>query len=206
MSDPKSSDPKSTAKPAVTPIKPWTTIASEELLARRPWLSVSVEHVRLPNGHEIPDYYKIEMPEWAQVFVLTADGHVAMIEHYKHGPEVISLELPAGYLDPGEDPETSARRELREETGLAASDWRYLGRYFMDGNRGCGASHIFLAQNAQQVDTPHLEASEIIAQHRLTLDEVRAAWLGGRITNLSTIAAVGLALAALAQDEANPST
>ncbi len=182
-------------------IQPWITLASEDLLTRRPWLRVSMEHVRLPNGYEIYDYYKIEMPEWAQVFALTEDGHVAMIEQYKHGPGLNSLELPAGYLDPGEAPETSARRELLEETGLEASDWRYLGRYFMDGNRGCGASHIFLAQNAKQVHTPDLEDSEIIAQRRLTLDEVRAAWMGGRITNLSTIAAVGLALAALAQGD-----
>jgi ADP-ribose pyrophosphatase len=189
-------------QPSHNLIQPWQTLSSEEILARRPWLSVRVEHVRLPNGHEIPDYYKIEMPEWAQTFVLTDDGHVAMIEQYKHGPGVTSLELPAGYLDPGEDPETSARRELLEETGLEASDWRYLGRYFMDGNRGCGASHIFLARDAKQVHAPTLEETEIIAQRRLTLAEVRAAWMGGQITNLSTIAAIGLALAALAQDEA----
>jgi ADP-ribose pyrophosphatase len=183
-------------------MKPWQTLSSEALLVRRPWLSVSVEHVRLPNGHEIGDYYKIEMPEWAQVFVLTDDEQVAMIEQYKHGPGLDSLELPAGYLDPGEDPETCARRELLEETGLEAPDWRYLGRYFMDGNRGCGATHIFLAQHARQVRPPNLEDTEIIAQRRLTLEEVRTAWLGGRITNLSTIAAVGLALAALEQNPA----
>lgn len=172
-------------------------LSSVKLLDSPPWLRVSAEHVRLPNGHEIVDFYRIEMPEWAQVFAVTEDGRVAMIEQYKHGPGVASLELPAGYLDPGETPEEAARRELREETGLEADDWRYLGRYFIDGNRGCGASHIFLARGARQIGKPQLEASEVIAQRRLMLDEVRAAWRAGEIHNMSTVGAVGLALAVL---------
>ncbi len=179
--------------------KPWRVLGSTELLNRLPWLRVSAEHVRLPNGHEIPDFYRIDLPEWAQVFAVTDDGHVAMIEQYKHGPGVVSLELPAGYLEPGEDPQVAARRELREETGLASDEWRYLGRYFIDGNRGCGASHVFLVQQARQVGAPELEESEMITQRRLALDEVRAAWRDGTISNMSTVGAVGLALAILAE-------
>lgn len=181
-------------------MKPWQTLAAETLLDRAPWLTVSVEHVRLPNGHEIADFHRIDMPDWAQVFAITGDQHVVMIEHYKHGPQMTSLDLPAGYLDPGEDPLVAARRELREETGLEADHWHALGKYFIDGNRGCGSSHLFLATGARQVAPPNLEASEIITPLRLTLDEVRAAFLGGRITNLATIAAVGLALATLEHD------
>jgi ADP-ribose pyrophosphatase len=179
--------------------KAWRVLGSTELLNRQPWLRVSAEHVRLPNGHELPDFYRVELPDWAQVFAVTDDGQVAMIEQYKHGPGVVSLELPAGYLEPGEDPEVAARRELREETGLVADAWRYLGRYFIDGNRGCGASHIFLVEGAQQVSAPQLEDSEMITQRRLALDEVRAAWRDGTISNMSTIGAVGLALAILAE-------
>jgi ADP-ribose pyrophosphatase len=181
---------------------PWKIVASTELLDCSPWLRVSAEHVRLPNGHEIAAFYHIDMPEWAQIFAVTADGRVPLIEHWKQGPRAFSLELPAGYLDDGEAPEAAARRELREETGVEASEWRYLGRFFMDGNRGCGASHIFLALGAHRVGAPHPEVSEIMALHWLTLAEVRAAWQGGRIRNVATVAAVGLALAALEGDHA----
>lgn len=182
-------------------MKPWSVLSNTVLLDCSPWLRVIREHVRLPNGHELTDYYRIETPDWAQVFAVTEDGRVPMVRHYKHGAGVTSLELPAGYLDDGETPDEAARRELLEETGLVAEDWRSLGAFFVDGNRGCGMTHIFLARGARQVSAPTLEASEIMEQQHLALDEVRAAWLGGQFKNLGTLGAVGLALAVL---ESNP--
>lgn len=177
--------------------KSWETLTSSILLDRWPWLRVLGDHVRLPNGHEINGFYRIQMPDWAQVFALSDDGRVVMVELYKYGGDMVSLELPAGYLNDGEDPEAAARRELREETGVEASEWQALGRFFVDGNRGCGGTHIFLARHARQVAPPEREASEIMEQHWLTVDELRAELFNGRIHNMGTVAAVGLALAAL---------
>lgn len=184
-------------------VRPWEVLASRELLARPPWLRVLAERVRLPNGHELDAFYRIEMPDWAQIFAMTEDGRVPMVEHYKHGPREISLELPAGYLDPGEEPLQAAQRELREEVGAEAARWRLLGRFFVDGNRGCGASYVFLAEGAHEVAAPQHEASEIMALHWLTLAEVRAAWRAGRLHNLGTLGAVGLALDALEGEHAS---
>lgn len=186
--------------------QPWQVLSATALLDRWPWVRVIAEHVRLPNGVEIPDWYRIELPEYVQVLAVTDDGHVPLIEHYKHGAHTLSLELPAGYLDPGETPEAAACRELREETGVIAATWRGLGRFFLDGNRGCGACHVFLALGARRVVAPHREDTEIMTLHWLTLAELRAAWLGGRISNLATIAGVGLALGILERDHAADST
>jgi len=180
--------------------QPWKILSKKLLLDCWPWLRISSEHVRLPNGVEIPDFYRIDMPEWAQVFALDADRRVVMVEHYKHGAGMVSLELPAGYLNGDEAPDVGARRELLEETGLEALELEFLGRYYIDGNRGCGSSSIFLARRTRRVAAPNLEATELMAQRWLTLDEVRAAWLGGEIHNLATIAAVGLALAKIEGD------
>lgn len=179
----------------------WQTITRRVLLDAPPWLTVQQEQVRLPNGVEIPDYYTIQMPEWAQVVAVMPDTTVLMVEHYKHGAGVVSLEMPAGYLDPDEDPLRAAQREFREETGCEAGQWRALGRYFVDGNRGCGASHIFLARDVRQVGPPVYEDTELITLHRVPLADLRAMLLAGRFSNVGTVAALGLALAALGDDE-----
>jgi ADP-ribose pyrophosphatase len=93
----------------------------------------------------------------------------------------------------------AARRELREETGVAAETWHSLGRYFLDGNRGCGAAHVFLALDARIVAAPEYEDSELITLRWFDLDELRVAWLAGAFKNIATVAAVGLALGVLAQ-------
>jgi ADP-ribose pyrophosphatase len=178
-------------------MKPWEVLSDELLLDCSPWLRIRSEHVRLPNGHEIPDFYRIEMPDWAQIFALSEDGRVMTVEHYKHGARMPSLELPAGYIEDGEPAEAAARRELLEETGIEAPEWRFLGKFFVDGNRGCGSTHIFLARHAREVAQPRLEASEIMTQQWLTLAELQATLRDGRIRNMGTVAAIGLALTAL---------
>ncbi len=174
--------------------QPWHVIESTELLDRSPWLRVMLDHVRLPNGVEIEDFHRVEMLEWAQVFAVTDDGRVPMMQMYRHGPGVVSLELPAGYIDIGETADSTVHRELREEAGVEADEWRYLGRFFTDGNRGCGATHVYLARGARQVGQMDHEDTELMSLRWLTLAEVRAAWLGGQMPNVATMAAVGLAL------------
>ena len=108
-----------------------------------------------------------------------------------------TLGLVGGYLDPGEEPLAAARRELLEETGYEADDWTPLGRYAVDGNRGCGVGHLFLARGAREVaepDADDLEEQELLM---LTRAEVEAALLAGDFEVLSWAAAVALALVAL---------
>jgi len=176
----------------------WEVIERRELLDRRPWLRLWEEDVRLPNGQVITGFTALEMPDVAVIVALTDAGRVVIERSYKHGPRRDCLTLPAGYLEPGEEPLAAAQRELREETGYEAASWHALGSFVTDGNRGGGANHLFLARGATQVVTPNAGDLEEITVTTLPLAEVVAATHTGDVAILAVAAAIGLAVAALA--------
>jgi ADP-ribose pyrophosphatase len=175
----------------------WEVIARREVLDRRPWLRVWSEDVRLPDGRVIEDFSTLEMPDYAMAVALTGDGLVVAERNYKHGPGRVGLHLPAGYLEPGEEPLAAAQRELLEETGYAATDWTSLGSFAIDGNRGGGTGHFFLARGARQIAAPDAGDLEEIAVVLLPLAALLAATRSGEVQVLSIAAALGLASAAL---------
>ena len=175
---------------------PWQVLDTTELLDRRPWLRVVADHVRLPNGVEIPDFYRVEALEFVKVFAVCEDGRVPLVQHYKHGPRMVSTELPAGYIEAGETPLVAAQRELLEETGLQAADWQELGAFVKDGNRGCGFCHAFLARDAIQVAQPDPGDLQDQTLHFYDLAQLRDFWLN-ECCEISTTAVIGLALARL---------
>src|SRR5947207_11562367 len=100
------------------------------------------EAVQLPDGRVVEEFSTIELPDYVVVVALTPDGRVVVERNYKHGPRRVCLNLPAGYLERGEEPLAAARRELLEETGYAAEEWVSLGGFAKDGNRGCGGGAV----------------------------------------------------------------
>lgn len=152
----------------------WTTLSSEYLF-RRPWLTARRDVVRLPNGNEIPEFYVLEYPDWVNIIAVTNDDKFVMIRQYRHGIDQTRYELVAGCVDPGEDELTAAKRELFEETGYGNGTWRKIS--VISGNPSTinNWTHCFVAEGVEQVSTQHLEQSEDISVHLLTVEEVR--WL-----------------------------
>jgi 8-oxo-dGTP pyrophosphatase MutT (NUDIX family) len=72
-------------------------------------------------------FHRIQTSTWTQIVPITADGHVVMIRQYRHGSQRVTLEIPGGLVDPGEDPAEAALRECLEETGYRARRAEPLG-------------------------------------------------------------------------------
>lgn len=102
--------------------------------------------------------------------------------------------LPAGLIEPGEEPLTCARRELLEETGYTASDWRSLGTYVVDGNRGCGRAHVFEARGARSVSKPRTDEMEPLEVRLATPAELVEALAAGEMVALAHVAALMLSM------------
>lgn len=173
----------------------WEILASRPLLDRRPWLTVWEEDVQLPDDQVIHGYLRSRGRDYAMIFAVLADGTVPLVQQYKHGPGKDSFDLPAGYLDgPDEAPLTGAQRELQEETGLVADEWRALGHLVIDTNRGEDRAHIFLALRARREGVPHLDPTESLEVSYHTPQALREMVLRGLIDSVASVAGIMLAL------------
>jgi len=132
----------------------WKTLLRQTIFRHNKFLTVENHTVELPDGRVIADWAWLVTPDYVNIAVVTAAGQFLCFRQTKYAVGGISLAPVGGYLEPGEDPLVAAQRELREETGYAAPEWVSLGRYIVDGNRGAGTAHLFLACNACRVADP----------------------------------------------------
>ncbi|MDR2130701.1 MAG: NUDIX hydrolase [Odoribacteraceae bacterium] len=166
----------------------WRVIASE-YLSRRPWLTVRRERLEMPNGHVIPEFYVLEYPDWVNTIAVTREGKFVFVRQYRHGLGVMSLELCAGVCDPEDaTPLEAARRELLEETGYGNGEWQeYMVLSPNPGSQN-NLVHCFLATGVEKIDDQHLEGSEAITVHLLSLEEVRALLVDGHLKQATHLA------------------
>jgi 8-oxo-dGTP pyrophosphatase MutT (NUDIX family) len=72
-------------------------------------------------------FHRIQSPDWVQLLPITAAGDAVLVRQYRHGSQRFTLEIPAGLIEPGEDPAAAALRECLEETGYRAANAVPLG-------------------------------------------------------------------------------
>jgi ADP-ribose pyrophosphatase len=177
----------------------WKLLKREVLLHQPPFLTVERHHLVLPNGRDIPNWQWVITPDYVNVVAITVDQRFVLFRQEKYAVEGLSLAPVGGYLEPGEDPLVAAQRELQEESGYIATDWESLGKYAVDGNRGAGVAHLFLARQARFVGkgkSDDLEAQELVL---LSVDEVRRALHAGEFKVLAWATVMALALLRLAE-------
>ncbi len=97
---------------------PWTVERSFHVVKDR-WISLRADTCRTREGVSIDPFYVLEYPDWVQIVAIDEDDKLILVEQYRHGLEIISLELPTGGMEAQDgDPLSAARRELAEENGL----------------------------------------------------------------------------------------
>lgn len=153
--------------------KKWKVLHSE-YLAKRPWFTARRDHVKLPTGAEIPEYYILEYPDWVNVIAITRDGQFLLVRQYRHGLQETRYELCAGVCEPGEEPLHSAQRELYEETGYGNGEWQLWMTISANASTMTNLTYCYLAIGVEPLSTQHLEETEDLSVHLLSKEEVKA--------------------------------
>lgn len=175
-------------------MKPWKTLNRRMILNHSKYLSVEEHTIQLPDGQIIDDWPWVITPDYVNIVAITEDGAFLCFRQTKYSVDGISLAVPGGLIDPGEEPLIAAQRELREETGYEAPDWTSLGSFAVDGNRGAGVAHFYLAQNARSVTEIHADDLEEQEFLLLTRADVETALAAGEFKLLPWSGIVALAL------------
>lgn len=147
-------------------------VLHREYLYREPWFTARRDHVRLPNGQEIKDYYVLEYPDWVNTIAITRDGEFVMVRQYRHGIEETRYELCAGVCEPNETPLQAAQRELLEETGYGHGKWLPLMNISGNTSTTNNLTHCFLATDVERISDQHLDDAEDLSVHLLSEQEI----------------------------------
>lgn len=164
-----------------------TFLQGEEVFSGR-LLKVHRDRVRLPDGSEAVREY-IRHPGAVVILALLGDGRVVLERQFRYPHAREFIELPAGKRDPGETPEATGRRELKEETGYVAAEWRRLGVIHNAIGYSDEGIELWLARGLE-LRAPKLEAGEFLEVFALPLAEALEMVRDGRITDAKTV--VGL--------------
>ena len=114
-----------------------------------PWVTLVEKDVDWGGATGRENFYSLEQCDYVTVFARTPSGLIPVVRQYRPAVEDYTLELPAGLVEPGESPEETARRELKEETGLEALTTRYLGAFNPDTGRLSNLVHLVAIEAAE---------------------------------------------------------
>ena len=171
-----------------TPNGPWIR-RSRRVAYENPWITIWHDEVDRPDGS--PGIYGVVHFAGAAVgvVVLDAEDRVLLVGQHRYALDAYSWEIPEGGVPAGESPLDGARRELREETGVEATDWRVLLRFHLSNSITDEAGVLFLARANGRVDA-HPDPTEELAVDWRPFDEALAMVVDGRITDAMTIMAL----------------
>ena len=162
---------------------------SSELVFDGKLLKVYRDQVSLPDGSRGEREY-IRHPGAVAVVPLFDDGSVLLERQFRYPQGRVFIEIPAGKLEPHEAHLDTAKRELLEETGYSAAEWKRLGVIHTAIAYTNEAIEIFIARKLRQEGAAQLDPGEFVETLIVPLDEALAMVRDGRITDTKTVSAL----------------
>ena len=161
-----------------------------EPVQRRGFINVESYNCKLQNGIIIPREKIVKGASNGNaviIFPVTKEGNTLLVVQPRvFTKETVCVELPAGYMEEGESPETAGRRELEEETGYVPEKIELLASYYQD--QGCSAAYNYcmLALNCKKVKEQNLDKDEVIHYFECSFDEAVELVERGYITDIQS--------------------
>jgi 8-oxo-dGTP pyrophosphatase MutT (NUDIX family) len=173
-------------------IKKWK-ILKEEDISPSPWFPLFKHKVELPNGKVVNDYYLSKVGDVAIIVPITKKGELVFVKQYKHGAGDVIVELPAGRVKEGHNPEDTAKSELEEETGFHTNELIHLGVVFGEPSKDTFKVYGYLAKDLEIRHDQKLDENEDIDVISISTKKVDQMIKSGQIKASDSITFIKLA-------------
>jgi len=149
-------------------------------------VKLRVDTVRMPGGRETKREI-VEHRDCVAIVAIDADDNVLLVKQFRKSVEKELLEIPAGGIDPGEDPVTTVRREMQEETGYLPQKVERLGGFYSSPGFCTEYLHLCLATDLTPSQL-YAEDTESIKLTRVPISQIPALIASGSICDAKSIA------------------
>lgn len=154
-------------------------------------ITVIKDDVEVADGHK--SFREVILHSGGVVVVaLKNDDTILLVKQYRYPLKQVNLELPAGKLEIGENPDEACKRELEEETGYQAKTWKFLGYINTTPGICTEKLYLYLAKDLEFVGE-HPDEGEILKCNEYKLSEVLKMIQNGEINDSKTICAISRA-------------
>jgi 8-oxo-dGTP pyrophosphatase MutT (NUDIX family) len=170
-------------------VEPWERL-SMRYLAEYEMFKVREERTRSPADGKEQTFHMADSPGGVTVLALAGDGRLVMVEQFRHGTRRITLELPSGVVNEGEEPAKAAARELREETGYQGDEPEIIGRIDLNPSWQHTLVHVAVVRNARRAGEKELDETEDTGVHLVTPGDLRRRIVAGQVETATTLAAL----------------
>lgn len=149
-------------------------ILSSKYLSKHRYFTAREDKCETKDGHIVEQYFVVELPPSVCAVALTESDEVLVVKQYRHPIGEELTELPGGFVDKGEEPESAMKRELLEETGYKFSSCEYVGKIAANPGVLDNYTYFFLARGGVEVATQKLDPNEFLRVEKISLTELKS--------------------------------
>ena len=170
-------------------MREWKKLGESDVFEGKIFKYRSIES-ESPDGSMKGNFDVLDFLDWVNIVAITNNDEMLFVEQFRQGSQSMTLEIPGGAIDRGEDPKEAAKRELLEETGFAGDNVIELGCVHPNpaimGNR----CWTYLITECDWIQDKNLDALEDIEIKKVPMEEVNDLVMNGEITHSLVIAAL----------------
>jgi ADP-ribose pyrophosphatase len=172
-------------------LQKWVKLSSKRVFTSK-FLSVDQNIWQLPSGEITENFFSFSRPDYVIMVAVDQDNNILVERTFRQAVNDFIFEMPAGFIEPGEDYEATAAREFAEETGYQVVSCEYQGKFFpLAGPTAMTGHLVFIRFDSTQTPVPDREIDETMECFLMSETRVKEMIQNNEIVCMGAVASLG---------------